>query len=536
MLTGQLPNAGNNMGAEVGCKQMSIMSKLVSVIAAKKFKKIEAALENPVELMEEKLRTIMKAQENTVFGRKFSFSSIRTPEDYAEKVPLMTYQSLQPYLKKAYENPTGQILTSDPIVWYVQSSGTTGNPKQLPLTKRGLADVADGTTSMQMTFLEAMPENAKIFDGKILMFGAPGHFDDINNIPVGYMTGVIASMGTNFLVRRTVRPGMDIYNITDMDEKMLAYAKLSIEEDVRGFAGITTLSLAFFRRMLYQYGPWLLQEYKGTKHERRIREAISDDGTMDLATLWPELKQLVVTGIDTDPYREWISKTLPNTMTWEAYAGSEGWYANQIYPDKGLHIMPHLNYLEFIPENESENPNPSTLTLADLKKGHRYEMVLTSFNGWYRYRMGDMMTIVNTDPYEIKSIGRKGRVVNLSGEKISDAHVTRAVTHASRITGAEVIDYSVVGLVENGVPHYTIAAMFRDDIVDPVEFVHAFEDSIRENNEEFRIVRDMDALGPTRLVRMKRSYFEDVIETKHIQAKPIPLTTDTNLLAICEEY
>ncbi len=515
---------------------MSIMSKLVSTIAAKKFKKIEAAIGNPVELMEEKLRSIMKAQENTVFGRKFDFSSIRTPEDYAEKVPLMTYKSLQPYLEKAHENPAGGILTSDPIVWYVQSSGTSGTPKQLPLTKRGLADVADGTTSMQMTFIEARPENAKLFDGKILMFGAPGHFDDINNVPVGYMTVVIASMGTSFLVRRTVRPGMDIYNITDMDEKMLAYAKLSIEEDVRGFAGITTLSLAFFRRMMTQYGPWLLQEYKGTKHEEKIRNALDEEGKMDLAKLWPELKQLIVTGIDTDPYREWISKTLPDTMMWEAYAGSEGWYANQIYSDKGLHIMPHLNYLEFIPENECEKENPTTLTLADLKKGNRYEMVLTSFNGWYRYRMGDMLTVANTDPYEIRSIGRKGRVVNLSGEKISDAHVTRAMTYASKKTSAEVIDYSVVGLVEDGIPHYTIAAMFRDDVIDPVEFVHAFEDSLREHNEEFRIVRDMNALGATTLVRMKRSYFEDLVETKHIQAKPVPLTTDVNLLAICEEY
>jgi hypothetical protein len=78
--------------------------------------------------------------------------------------------------------------------------------------------------------------------------------------------------------------------------------------------------------------------------------------------------------------------------------------------------------------------------------------------------------------------------------------------------------------------------MLRNYDIDPVEFVMSYEDCLRENNEEFRIVRDMNALGSTVLLRMRTSYFENIVETVHIQAKPIPLTTDDKVLALCEPY
>ena len=190
--------------------------------------------------------------------------------------------------------------------------------------------------------------------------------------------------------------------------------------------------------------------------------------------------------------------------------------------------------MEFIPESESEKDHPEVVPLSELKKGNRYELVLTNLNGWYRYRVGDMLTVTGTDPYTIASIGRKGRVVNLSGEKISDAHVSRAIAYASAKTGVEVEDYTVVGEVKDGLPRYVIAALFKTENVDAVEFVGAYEDSLREHNEEFRIVRDMKALGATVLMRMRSSHHEALVKSTHIQRKPITLTTDTTVLEMCE--
>ncbi len=191
--------------------------------------------------------------------------------------------------------------------------------------------------------------------------------------------------------------------------------------------------------------------------------------------------------------------------------------------------------MEFIPEKDAESDNPDAIPLSDVKKGSRYEFVMTGSNGWYRYRTGDLLTFTDTDPYIVTQIARKGRTVNMAGEKLTEMHVLNAIESATAKTGARVMDYTVVGEINRseGLPFYTLAAMFGNE-VDPVEFVTAFEEHIKSNNMEFRIVRETGALGATQLRTMRMSLAEKVLKTTHVQAKPISLTTDPSVLELCE--
>jgi hypothetical protein len=200
-------------------------------------------------------------------------------------------------------------------------------------------------------------------------------------------------------------------------------------------------------------------------------------------------------------FREWIAKILPQVTVREGYASSEAYMASQILPEPGIQLMPDLNFFEFIPEAEIDNEEPTVIPLSDVKKGNRYEMLLTNANGWYRYRVGDMVTFSNLNPYTVRHISRKGSVVSLAGEKLCDAHV--------------------------------IAGMFRDD-VDSVDFVKAFEDALGKANWEFLNSRAMGGLGPTTLAKARMSLHEELVKATHLQAKPVPLTTDRSVLAMCE--
>jgi hypothetical protein len=516
-------------------KQMSIMSKLVSTLAKRKAREIEHILNHPIELTEAKLKEILSRHQNTILGRNHGFGEIRTPDEFAERVPLFDFYSMKPYLDRVYENPEGQVMTVDPVIWYVQSSGTSGTPKHLPISRAGNKDYSSGATLMLMSYINAQPGNERIFDGTMVTFAAPAKLGEINGVPLGYMTGISRELLANPLLRRILKPGEDMFNMTNMDEKLWAYAVFSTKTNVTSFGGITTLTIAFLRRMQNEYGPALMDYFKGTKYERRLREAYQDDGTLDLATLWPNTRMIGATGIDSEPYRAWLEKTLPNAVLWDNYAGSEGLYGTTLVPERGsgIQLLPQLNYFEFIPESEVNKEEPETVPLSDVKKRSRYEMVITNLFGWTRYRVGDMLTFVDTDPYSVARIGRRGRVVNLSGEKLSDAHVTSGIAAACATTGAEIIDYTVVGHIKDGLGHYTIAAMFHQDI-DAVEFINSFEETVKASNEEFRIVREMGALGATALVRMTQSHSEGIIEHNHIQAKSLPLTSDDSVLASCE--
>jgi hypothetical protein len=366
----------------------------------------------------------------------------------------------------------------------------------------------------------------------MIMFGAPSHTGEINGVPTGYGSGVYVG-NQNRIFKRLIKPGEEVFGIEDMEEKMKSYALCTATNDVTALQGIATLNLAFMRRMEEQYGPWLLEQLKGTKHERKIRDSLNSDGRLDVANFWPNLKLFVSGGIDVDPYRKWVKSALPNATVWEGYAASEGYLGSQILPENGLQLMPDLNYLEFIPESEIDSEDPSVVPLSDVKKGSRYELVMSNHNGWYRYRLGDMVTFTRTDPYTIRHIARKGGTVSLAGEKLSDAHVINAMAEATRVTGAQVMDYSIVGVADGGIPYYVIAAMFNDD-VDSREFVDSFEDAIGKVNWEFINSQGMGALGPTILRKMVKSRHDEVVKETHLQAKPIPLTLDKAVFEVCE--
>jgi hypothetical protein len=510
---------------------MAIMSKLVPLMASRKAKEIENILNNPISLTEAKLKSILERHRSTMFGRNHGYETIKTPEQFSEQVPLYDYHSMSAYFQRVHETPEQPIITADPVIWYVQSSGTSGKPKALPINRAGMADYSSAGTLLMMAFVNA--GGSKVFDGTLLTFAAPARMGEINGVPLGYMTGISRSLIASPLLRRLVKPGEDIFNMTDVSEKLWAYAKYAVKENITGLAGITTLAISFIRKMQNEYGFRLLEHFKGTKHERRIRESLSDDGTLDLINLWPNCVFLGATGIDADPYNSWLSRTLPSVVLRDNYAGSEGLYGTTLLPhtENGIQLLPHINYFEFIPELEVDKEEPTVIPLSEVKKGRRYEIVVTNMMGYTRYRIGDMVTFCDTDPYSVHRIGRKGRVVNLAGEKMTDAHVNEGIAAACRKTGAQLLDYTVYGTIEGSRAHYTISAMFQNHI-DLADFASAFDEAVMINNGEFKHSLEFGALDSTLAIRMERSHTESIIASTHIQAKSKPLSESAPLISI----
>jgi hypothetical protein len=503
---------------------MAIMSRVVPIIAKRKAKEIEYILNNPICLTEAKLKSILERHGKTAFGRKHGFESIRTPEQFSEKIPLYDYYSMEPYFQQVHETPELPIVTADPVIWYVQSSGTSGKPKALPINRAGMADYSSASTLFMMSFINAAQGHSKVFDGTILTFAAPAKFGDINGVPLGYMTGISRELIASPILKRLVKPGEDVFNMTDVSEKLWAYAKYAVRENITGLAGITTLAISFIRKMQNEYGPRLLEHFRGSKYGPRIRKAVRDDGTIDLVTLWPNVVLIGATGIDADPYKSWLAKTLPDAVLWDNYAGSEGLYGTTLVSnnENGIQLLPHINYFEFIPESEIHKDSPKVVPLEEVKKGHRYEIIVTNMLGYTRYRIGDMVTFCDVDPYSVHRIGRKGRVVNLAGEKMTDAHVNEGIAQACKRTGAQLLDYTVYGSVNGSRAHYTISAMFQSK-TDLVEFARAFDNAVMISNGEFKHSLEFGALDPTVAIQMEKSHTESIISSTHIQAKSKPL-------------
>ncbi|MFT5873827.1 MAG: hypothetical protein ACI8WT_002779 [Clostridium sp.] len=119
-------------------------------------------------------------------------------------------------------------------------------------------------------------------------------------------------------------------------------------------------------------------------------------------------------------------------------------------------VTPRSAYFEFIPLKESDNPSPTTFDLDELNVGEIYEVVITNYSGFYRYRMGDVIKVVghsNQSPV-IEFMYRIGQLLNIAGEKTSEQAVRYALGSTTKALGVMLEDYTVTLEVENVVGHY----------------------------------------------------------------------------------
>jgi hypothetical protein len=108
-------------------------------------------------------------------------------------------------------------------------------------------------------------------------------------------------------------------------------------------------------------------------------------------------------------------------------------------------FIPHLNFFEFIPEEESiksrQDPayQPSTLLLNELKPGN-YELVITSLHGgpFVRYRVGHLVEItalrnerLNIDIPQMGFLSRVDDQIDIAGfTRLSEKVIWQAIENA----------------------------------------------------------------------------------------------------------
>ncbi|GAV73855.1 GH3 domain-containing protein [Cephalotus follicularis] len=173
-----------------------------------------------------------------------------------------------------------------------------------------------------------------------------------------------------------------------------------------------------------------------------------------LCHLWPRAKYIeaVVTGSMAQyiPALEYYSEgKLPLVCT--MYASSECYFGVNLKPlcdpaDVAFTLLPNMCYFEFIPlgENgtsvmdvgeEDEVPKNKLVGLVNVRLGCYYELVVTTFAGLYRYRIGDVLKVTgfhNKAP-QFRFICRKNVVLSIDSDKTNEEDLHKSVTRAKKL-------------------------------------------------------------------------------------------------------
>jgi len=312
-------------------------------------------------------------------------------EEFRTQVPLTTYADYEPFLLTKNE----RALPAKPMMWQ-HTSGRSGEYpfKWAPVTARQYEEVrALLFACLAFSCCQRKGEIAYKRKDKFLYALAPPPYTTGSLIHAAphevfdFMPPVEAVVGMSFEDRIHLGFKMALFEGLDL---FFALSSIIVSLGERFSQGSGNIKI----KPLLGKPKTLLRLLKGLAKSKLARRPMLP------RDIW-KLKGLIGTGSDSSVFRERI-KEMWGRYPLNVYGGTEGQImATQTWDYQGMTFIPHLNFFEFIPEEESlkskMNPSyqPRTLLLDEVRADENYELVITSFYGgpFIRYRAGDMIKI-----------------------------------------------------------------------------------------------------------------------------------------------
>ncbi|GAB6394787.1 MAG: GH3 auxin-responsive promoter family protein [Bacteroidales bacterium] len=401
---------------------MDIFTGLISQLFVPRQREIRAFAQRVGDIQRKQLQDLLRKAAHTEWGRKYAFGSIRTYNDFAQRLPLQSYDDIKPYVMRMI-NGEKDVLWPSGVRWYAKSSGTTNDKsKFIPVTPEIRKAQYKGGFDCVALYLRNNPES-HFFARKGLILGGSHSPSPLNrHAHCGDISAVLIQ--NLYPIVNLIRvPKKRIMLMDEWESKIEAIVNSTWNEDVNSLSGIPSWMLVLIKAVLQKTG-------------RRY-----------LTDVWPNLEVFFHGGISFVPYRDQYKTLIPSDRMHyvETYNASEGFFGIQDDPaDPAMLLMPDYGvFYEFIPLDEPENKSAATtLPLEAVETGRNYAMVITTCGGLWRYMIGDTLRFTSVFPHKFLITGRTRHYINAFGEELMVDNADKAIGMTSRDTGAKVKEYT----------------------------------------------------------------------------------------------
>lgn len=503
---------------------------------------------NPLAVQTEFLQQLLRRHQETEFGKRYDFKSIRSVADFQARVPVHTWDKTAPYVKKVEQGDRTVLFPpEEKVLMFAATSGTTGEPKYIPVTETSYRLYGLYWDHFWGSASRYVPECA---DHKALYFpGDPeeGHF---GTIPYGAITSK-AYAQQNFLLRAMYPYPYQVCRVKDYPVRYYTIMRMALETKI-GVIPIPNPStiLTLFKiarersdemiddvrqgRLRYPNQMpaevrTLLQRQVRPNPERaaqleRIRQETRDFLPRDY---WPG--KIAICCFASGPLRLYLrqfSHYLDDySVTDFGLLASEGRLSFGLGPIsryEGCCPTLESNFFEFIPEHQIERSHPDILTLDQLEKMKRYYIIFTNYSGLYRYNINDCIQV--TGFYEktpMFTFCHKGKhMSNIAGEKLTEYQVTESVHKAGEKIGYRLHDFVVCLHWDEQFPcYYLIKDGDRNDRPEKLQkFITTVDEELMKMNHEYRSKRKSLRLGPLILKSVTANGYRKYENNKQKQA------------------
>ncbi|MEQ9582737.1 MAG: GH3 auxin-responsive promoter family protein [Arenibacter sp.] len=449
---------------------ITLFNSIASWLLKKRYHQIELFLKYPEEVQDEVLHQLLSFAEDTEIGRKYDFESIASYETFAERVPIVSYEEVEPMIERSRKGEQN-IFWPTTIKWFAKSSGTTNaKSKFIPVSSEALEDCHYKSSKDLLCLYLNNNENSQLFTGKSLRLGGSKELYQDNGTVFGDLSAILID-NMPFWAELSSTPSNKVSLMSEWETKLQAIIKESVQENVTSLAGVPSWMLVLLNNVLEQ------------------------TGKENLFTVWENLEVYFHGGVSFNTYKDQYSRLLPrkNFNYYEIYNASEGFFAIQDRnnADDLLLMLDYGIFYEFIPMETYGTSEQITLPLWNVKVDRNYAVIITTNAGLWRYKIGDTVRFTSTNPYRIKITGRTKHHINVFGEELIIENAEEALKTICIKTGSEIKDYTVAPIFmegkEKGAHEWIIE--FRKPPEELAYFTEILDNALKSLNSDYEAKR-----------------------------------------------
>jgi hypothetical protein len=526
-------------------------------------KKFTALCQAPSESQHRLLREILTTNADTEFGRQHGFGDISTFKEFQERVPITTYEDLEPFITAEMNGQPNQLTKEAPLL-FSTTSGTTGTPKYIPMTRESRR----AKSRLFLLWLCALyRDHPGIVGGRILSVVSPEVESYApNGVPCGAESGHTYRTVPKPVQSMYTAP-YGVFTIDDYEAKYYTLLRLAAGKNITCIATVNPSTIVLLAERLAQHTEAIIRDVRDgslsrdfaippdiratlrlrpdPERARRLEQATaSGDGVLRPGLAWPNLAAIGC----------WKGGTVGSYLTnFDTYFPQRppvrdlGYYATELRGsvpltdegDAGVAAV-GTNVLEFQPVGSDRTPEGrELLSLEQLQNGHRYFVFVTTASGLYRYDMNDIIEVAGSYKQTplIRFVQKGKGVVSFTGEKLYEIQVIGAVEDAfTALRGRYHFIAAVAELVGGTSPRLVFLFEFDDRITeqDGSALVDRLDAALGNQNSEYQTKRKSARYGAP-VIRVVRSgefdkYRRRVVEGGRAdgQFKVLRLTSDSS--------
>lgn len=473
------------------------ITKIISKVFESRLKEIDLYDTQAGEIQQRVMARLIQQAANTEWGKKYDYKSIRTYEDFKNRLPIQTYEEVKPYVERLRAGEQNLLWPSE-IRWFAKSSGTTNDKsKFLPVSKEALQNIHyQGGKDAVALYLRINPQS-RFFSGKGLILGG-SHSPNLNSNHslVGDLSAILIQ-NVNPLVNLIRVPSKKIALMDEWESKIEAIADSTIPANVCNLSGVPSWMLVLIKRILEKTGKQTLEE------------------------VWPNLEVFFHGGVAFTPYREQYKQVIhsPKMHYVETYNASEGYFGtqNDLSDPSMLLMIDYGIFYEFIPMEDIDKDHPRVYCLEEIELNKNYAMVISTSCGLWRYMIGDTVKFTRKNPYKFVITGRTKHFINAFGEELIVDNAEKGLAKACAETGAQVTDYSAapVFMDENAKCRHQWLIEFAKTPDSIERFATILDNTLKEVNSDYEAKRWKDiALQPLEVIVARKGVFHDWLAQK----------------------